>query len=60
MNKVPGPDETEPSRSGQPQPFATAESTVRKPAHAMDIRHIAEDFDAADPVIEAWFRGDRV
>lgn len=29
----------------------------RKPANAMRIRHIAADFDAPDPAIEALFGG---
>jgi prevent-host-death family protein len=30
----------------------------RKPANAMGIRHIAADFDAPDPAIEALFGGE--
>ncbi|MBN8728147.1 MAG: type II toxin-antitoxin system prevent-host-death family antitoxin [Xanthomonadales bacterium] len=32
--------------------------TRRKPANAMEVRHVAEDFDAPDPRIEAMFKGD--
>lgn len=31
---------------------------LRKPANAMGIRRIADDFDAPDPLIERWFGGE--
>lgn len=46
------------AKNGVPQarlmPLASR-GEARKPANAMRIRHIADDFDAADPAIEALF-----
>jgi len=36
----------------------TATSTPRRPANAMKISHIAEDFDAADPTTARLFAGE--
>ena len=48
------------AKNGVPQarlvPLASR-GTERKPANALRIRRIADDFDAPDPVIEALFGG---